>query len=273
MWTLRPTKLFLVIYKFLRSIKLASVLILYLIGLSIWTSVSSEGVLPGGANPVAALFLVVVPVVLFAMNLVVCATARVVGRVRAGSYLRRKGWLTLGPDLVHISLLLFLIGGLMSHFGRIDGEVRLAAGEFAVLNERYMLRLEEFNIEFYPDGRPKQYVSAVQLLQRQPGEAEAAVIDTAEITVNNPYSFGRLKIYQRSYTGAGLNGPGREGTRSDGAPGKNARELASVLQAVYDPGYPAILAGMLLFLFGISLVAADKLVSAEGRRTTEENPC
>ena len=267
---LRLTRLFSAVYKFFRSMKLAVVLILYLIGLSIWVSFASKGVLGGSTHPVASLGLVVVPVFLFAMNLIVCAAARVAGRLRAGSYLCHNGWLTLGPDLVHISILLFLIGGLMSHFGRIDGEVRLSAGEFAVLNERYMLLLKDFSIERYPDGRPKQYVSAVHLLQRQPGQADAALIDTAEITVNKPYSFGRLKIYQRSYTGdVGNRAPETKGPPNGAADNytmeKNGRELASVLQAVYDPGYPAILVGIILFLIGISFVAADKLLAERGR--------
>ncbi|MFW5710378.1 MAG: cytochrome c biogenesis protein ResB [Spirochaetota bacterium] len=242
---LRLTDLPTALYKFFRSMKLAAVLILYLIGLSVWVSFN-----PQGAGRTVSLVVIVLPVVLFALNMTVCAVSRIIGRLKSGSYQHRLGWLGLGPDFIHIAILLFLIGGLMSHFGRIDGEVQLAADEIAVLNENYMLRLEEFNIEVYEDGRPKQYVSSVQLLRREAGQPAARTIDTAEVSVNNPYSFGRLKIYQRSYSDATENGVG------DG----NRRELASVLQAVYDPGYPAILSGMLLFLVGMFFVAADKIL-------------
>ncbi len=236
---LRLTELPTALYKFFRSIKLAAVLILYLIGLSIWVSFN-----PQGTGPVTSLVVIVLPVVLFALNMTVCAVSRIIRRLKSGGYLKRMGWLSLGPDLVHIAILLFLIGGLLSHFGRIDGEVQLAAEEIAVLNENYMLRLKEFNIELYEDGRPKQYISSVQLLRREAGQSAAQIIDTAEVSVNNPYSFGRLKIYQRSYSDV------------NGSPG----ELASVLQAVYDPGYPAILAAMILFLVGMCFVAADKIL-------------
>lgn len=246
---LRLTDLPAAVYNFFRSMKLAAVLILYLIGLSIWVSFK-----PQGAGPAVSLVAIVLPVVLFALNMTVCAVSRIIGRLKRGSYLQRWGWLSLGPDLVHIAILLFLIGGLMSHFGRIDGEVRLAADEIAVLNENYMLRLEEFKIEVYEDGRPKQYVSSVQLLRREAGQPAAQIIDTAEVSVNNPYSFGRLKIYQRSYS------------KVNGSP----RELASVLQAVYDPGYPAILAGMILFLLGMTFIAADKILQI---REIEVNTC
>ncbi len=207
-----------------------------------------DGVRPQGRSQVVSFVVIVLPVLLCALNLTVCAVSRIIGRLQRGSYLHRLGWLSLGPDLVHIAILLFLIGGLMSHFGRIDGQVQLSADEIAVLNENYMLRLEEFNIEYYEDGRPKQYISSVQLLRRDAGQTAAQIIDTAEVTVNNPYSFGRLKIYQRSYSDV------------NGSP----RELASVLQAVYDPGYPAILAGMILFLVGMSFVAADKILQLKG---------
>jgi len=243
---LQLTDVFSGLYKFFRSVKLAVVLIVYLIGLTGVVGFPGSGL--SGLNPALSLVLIVIPVALFTVNLSVCAASRIVSRVKAGSYLRRFGWLTTGPDLVHIAILLFLIGGIMSSYGRIDGEVRLAPGEIAVLNHSYMIRLVDFNIELYPDGRPKQYVSVIQLLKRDPGPGQsgAAVIDRAKITVNNPYDFGGLKIYQRSYTG--------------GVPGGSEKAaLASVLQAVYDPGYPAILAGIIIFLLGMAFIVADKM--------------
>lgn len=240
---LQLTDMLAAVYRFFRSVKLAVVLIVYLIGLTGVVGVAGSGL--AGLNPTLSSALVVIPVALFTVNLSVCAVFRVVTRVKSGSYLRSFGWLTTGPDLVHISILLFLIGGIMSSYGRIDGEVRLAPGDIAVLNQTYMIRLVDFDIEMYSDGRPKQYVSSIQLLRGSTESAEAEVVDAADITVNNPYALGRLKIYQRSYSGADQRG--------------SSPALASVLQAVYDPGYPAILAGIVIFLLGMAFIAADKM--------------
>ena len=104
------------LYRFFRSMKLAIVLIVYLIGLTM---------VIGIRGPEVGVAWVIIPVMLFAVNLTVCAVARVVGRLKSGSYFHRFGWLATGPDLVHLSILLFLVGGLLSHYGRIDGAVTL----------------------------------------------------------------------------------------------------------------------------------------------------
>ncbi|MDZ7795401.1 MAG: cytochrome c biogenesis protein ResB [Spirochaetia bacterium] len=247
------------LYKFFSSMRLAIVLIVYLIGLMVVVGIWGPGALSPGAaafssselngaalgseagriSIIGSLVLVVLPVLLFALNLGVCAVSRIVKRIKTGSYFRRFGWLYTGPDLVHISILLFLLGGLLSHYGRIDGEVRLQPGEIAALNSAYMIRLEDFRIEHYESGQVKQYISSIQLLRRSSEEQQAEVIDQADITVNNPYSLGRLKIYQRSYYTTG--------------------ELASGLQAVYDPGYPAIIAGIVFFFLGLCFILAHKI--------------
>ena len=245
------------LYDFFSSMRLAIGLIVYLIGLMVVVGVWGPGALsPGTASQselggaalggeeswvriIGSLILVVLPVLLFTLNLGVCAVARIVKRIKSGSYFRRFGWLRTGPDLVHISILLFLLGGLLSHYGRIDGEVRLKPGEIAALNSAYMIRLEDFQIEYYESGQTKQYISSIQVLRRSSEDHQAEVIDWADITVNNPYSLGRLKIYQRSFYTAG--------------------ELASGLQAVYDPRYPAIIAGIVFFLLGLCFILAHKI--------------
>lgn len=245
------------LYEFFSSMRLAIGLIVYLIGLMVVVGIWGPGTLSPGASGqselgravfdgelgwvsiIGSLILVVLPVLLFALNLGACAVARIVKRMKSGSYFRRFGWLRAGPDLVHISILLFLLGGLLSHYGRIDGEVRLQPGEIAALNSAYMIRLEDFQIEYYESGQIKQYISSIQVLRRSSEEQQAQVIDRTDISVNNPYSMGRLKIYQRSFYTAG--------------------ELASGLQAVYDPGYPAIIAGIVFFLLGLCFILAHKI--------------
>ncbi|MCF7949482.1 MAG: cytochrome c biogenesis protein ResB [Spirochaetia bacterium] len=241
------------LYAFFSSMRLAIVLIVYLIGLMLVVGIwgpgalspnalaprSALGSVAGWISIVGSLVLVVLPVMLFALNLGVCAVSRIAKRLKSGSYFRRFGWLYTGPDLVHISILLFLLGGLLSHYGRIDGEVRLQPGEIAALNSAYMIRLEDFRIEQYKSGQAKQYISSIQVLRRSSDDQQTEIIDQADITVNNPYSLGRLKIYQRSFYTTG--------------------ELASGLQAVYDPGYPAIMAGIVFFLLGLCFILAQKI--------------
>ena len=236
------------LFAFFSSMRLAIVLIVYLIGLMVVVGIWGPGALSpraslgseaGQISILGSLVLVVLPVLLFALNLGACAVSRIVKRIKSGSYFRRFGWLYTGPDLVHISILLFLLGGLLSHYGRIDGEVSLRPGEVASLNSAYMIRLEDFRIEHYENGQVKQYISSIQVLRRGSDDQQAEIIDQADITVNNPYSLGRLKIYQRSFYTTG--------------------ELASGLQAVYDPGYPAIMTGIVFFLLGLCFILAHKI--------------
>ena len=73
--------------------------------------------------------LFLIPVMLFTLNLAVCAADRLVRRARARSPRR------YGPDLVHIGLLVLIAAGLVTALGRQEKMWALGAGDDAAAGE------------------------------------------------------------------------------------------------------------------------------------------
>jgi hypothetical protein len=132
--------------------------------------------------------LFLLPAGLFFINLAVCMAGRMVKRFRAGAPKR------FGPDLIHVGILLLIIGGTVSLITRREGYIYLSKGEYAELPDRYQLYLESFEYTTYEDGRPKDYVSSVELL------LDGETLRRQEIRVNRPLKIGNFKIYQDSYS-------------------------------------------------------------------------
>lgn len=96
------------------------------------------------------------------------------------------------------------------------------SGRMAILP--FMLTLEDFSMELYPDGEPKTYLSRVKI------EDKKGVRDF-DIMVNNPARVGAWKIYQVSYDKT-------RGTES----------TVSILECVRDGWYPVIRVGLWFIL-------------------------
>ena len=64
-----------------------------------------------------------VPVFLFFVNLCVCTAGRLAGKT--GRRHRRS----FGPDIIHIGLILLLVSGVVSLYGRKEGYISLGVGE------------------------------------------------------------------------------------------------------------------------------------------------
>lgn len=240
------------LYGFFKSVKLAAVLIAYLFLLAIAAGVSGRTNLVSSST--WGRLLLLIPLCLFIINLTVCSVNRIVKLSTAGVYARSRGFLRAGPDLIHAAVLLFVLGGLMSLYGRVEGVAVLLPGEEAVIQGEYSLRLIDFTISRYPDGRPREYVSEVQLLL-----GESPIAAPQKLMVNRPLEFGKLKIYQRGYEEPGaLNGSRLPGGDEGGPP---QPVNASVLQAVYDPGFVLILWAGILLTLGLGLLMVDKLKS------------
>jgi len=133
----------------------------------------------------SALFLA--PSALFFLNLSVCAADRIVKQAKRGAPKR------YGPDFIHIGVLLLMVGGLVSLSGRQEWHVRLAEGQSALLPSSHRILLTSFKRSSYPDGRPREYISRVQVFK------EGSIEKTEEIRVNRPLRVNGLKIYQDSY--------------------------------------------------------------------------
>ena len=193
------------LYRFFRSIRLAVVLILIIAVLSIFSTLIPQGrdaafyfhsygafwarvILILDFNDLFRSLLFLVPVGLFFINLSVCAVDRLVRRER------RKARRRHGPDLIHIGLLLLIIAAMFSVFGRIESLVYMGEGDAIRLQGQYLIRLLTYEYEEYEDGRPKDWISTVEV--RRNGELLFA---SFPIEVNKPLRIGGVRIYQTSF--------------------------------------------------------------------------
>ena len=120
-------------------------------------------------------------------------------------YLWERGrFRPLGPYVVHLALLLILAGALVGRFFGLQGRLTLVEGEtaqkFAVSAEDrplpFQIRLDGFQVLYYPDGTPREFRSDLTFL-KSGGDPEQAVC-----RVNDPVTFGGLTFYQSSYGNA-----------------------------------------------------------------------
>ncbi|MCX7965616.1 MAG: cytochrome c biogenesis protein ResB [Syntrophorhabdaceae bacterium] len=109
-----------------------------------------------------------------------------------------------GVFLIHMSILIILIGSLVGLIWGYKGFVVLSKGdlrEYFFLRGKeakevpfgFALRCKDFNVSFYPNGAPKDYVTRLEIIENN------KVLFEREIRVNNPLNYKGLNIYQSSY--------------------------------------------------------------------------
>jgi cytochrome c biogenesis protein len=213
------------LYKFFRSIRLAVVLILVIAGLSILSTLIpqnkeaafyfhsygafwAQAILGLRFNQFFRSLLFLTPVALFFVNLSVCTVDRLVKR--EGRKTRRRH----GPDLIHIGLLLLIIGAMFSVFGRKEGLVYMGVEDEIQLPGNYLLRLLDYEYVEYEDGRPKDWISTVQVRRD-----EEILVEEFPIEVNRPLNIKGIKIYQTTFA--------REGRASLRDPQGNSSTISS----------------------------------------------
>jgi cytochrome c biogenesis protein len=128
------------------------------------------------------------PIVVFFLSLLTCAVDRLVRRLRSKARKR------FGPDMVHIGLLILLFAGITGIYGRSESMIWLSEGESAQLPNGYELYLESFTFLKYEDGRPKDWLSHVNVL------GSGKVVKSHTIEVNKPLKIDGLNVFQNSYT-------------------------------------------------------------------------
>ena len=115
-----------------------------------------------------------------------------------------KGRLSrLGVYIVHLSVILLLIGGLVGSFWGFEGFVNIPEGE-AVDTIRirntgglhrldFQIRCDDFNMELYDTGAPKEYRSSLSIIEN------GQTVFQKDIIVNDPLRYRGINIFQSSY--------------------------------------------------------------------------
>jgi len=313
-------------WRALRSLKLAIALIAAITLGSILATLIPQGLTPdrygdlyprfvsllineSGLSHYFTSLLFILPVLAFFANLSACTLSRIKRE------LTKKKSRRHGPDILHVGILVLIVGSLISFSERKEGTATLKKGDTLELPGGKVLTLVSFTDERYSDGRPKDWISVVDI-----SKDGKKFIENRPIRVNAPLRIDGLTLYQASYasepvlslTGADgiehqisrgesfkadpfevffmtmeeavaadgslgkavlrVRGLGKSSILKDGIfrVGQEKADLeqyeASIkltmstgLQAVVDPGFPAVLAGLILIAFGTTLTFAQKL--------------
>lgn len=115
----------------------------------------------------------------------------------------RGRWTRLGVYVVHLSVVILLIGGLIGSIFGFDGYVNIPEGESArsiqlsnsnqELPLDFEIRCDDFNVEFYDTGAPKEFRSTLTVLKQ--GKA----VLQKDIIVNDPLRYEGISFFQSSY--------------------------------------------------------------------------
>jgi len=115
-----------------------------------------------------------------------------------------KGRLSrLGVYIVHLSVIFLLVGGLVGSFFGFEGFVNIPEGEAtdtirlrntgAIHRLDFQIRCDDFNLELYENGAPKEYRSSLSIVEG--GRA----VKQKDIVVNDPMRYRGINIFQSSY--------------------------------------------------------------------------
>jgi hypothetical protein len=195
------------ILKFLKSIKLAVGLISCITLASILATLVPQGrdaafymnnypevlsrfILLSGFNNFFKSLLFFVPSLLFFVNLLVCSVDRLT-RELAGRARKR-----FGPDILHLGLLVLIVGALASFLGRQENTVFMGEGDSVKIDGRYSVVLKSFRSLAYPDGRPKDWISTVDVADRD----GTLLASGNPIEVNSPLNVAGFSVYQVSFS-------------------------------------------------------------------------
>lgn len=168
---------------------------------------------------------------LFWLNLFSCSVKRFIRQIQ------RKGKKRFGPDILHFGLLIMIIASMVSFSLKEEGFVYMRAGDAMKLPSGRYLNMEEFIFEHYPDGRPKSWISKVNISDSFDKEGEKY-----SITVNQPLRIDKLVFYQTGYR-----------------PARSVGEYETGLMITYDPGKILMLLSFIVISAGLMLTFIQKM--------------
>lgn len=123
-----------------------------------------------------------------------------------GGYLifGEKGrWTRLGVYVVHLSILLLMLGGLIGSIFGYEGYMNVPVGAsdntISLRNSDqakqldFTIRCDDFTVSHYPSGMPKEYRSEIAII-----DGGKTVLEKA-LRVNDPIHYAGIRIFQSSY--------------------------------------------------------------------------
>ncbi len=112
-------------------------------------------------------------------------------------------WTRMGAYVVHISIILLILGAIIGAIFGFDGYVNIPEGEgikHIILRSSgkahhlpFEIRCNDFNLSFYDTGAPKEYRSALSIMEDGKSSANKNII------VNDPLRYKGINIFQSSY--------------------------------------------------------------------------
>jgi len=118
-------------------------------------------------------------------------------------FAQKGNWTRTGVYIVHASILVIFLGAIIGYLGGFKGSVMVPEtmerdrvflfGGKGMQELDFAVRCNNFRIEFYPNGMPKEYTSSLTVI-----EAGEEVL-TKIIEVNDPLTYKGITFYQSSY--------------------------------------------------------------------------
>lgn len=112
-------------------------------------------------------------------------------------------WTRLGVYIVHASVIILLIGGLLGSLFGFEAFVNIAEGETTrtvllrnsgkPVDLGFDIRCEDFDVSFYPSGMPKEYRSRLSIVEN------GREVLQKDILVNHPLRYKGINFFQSSY--------------------------------------------------------------------------
>lgn len=118
-------------------------------------------------------------------------------------YAEKGRYAYFGVYLVHLSVLLILLGGIIGSLFGLEGSISIPEGEAAdqvmlAKDHRskplpFAVACEKFTVDFYENGTPKEYRSDLKFFE------DNNLVLEGNLRVNHPMTFRGMKFYQSSY--------------------------------------------------------------------------
>lgn len=117
-------------------------------------------------------------------------------------FAQRGGWSRFGVYVVHTSVLVIMAGALVGNFWGYAGFVNIPVGQsvdhMTLDNGQprplgFSVRLDKFDIAYYPNGMPSEYRSEVTFIDGGKETQKSSLI------VNDPAEYQGIDFYQSSY--------------------------------------------------------------------------